>query len=696
MERKWYQQSDVVLGIGVVAIVAMLVVPIPAFLLDMLLGFSLMIGLVILITAMNNKSNLDFSVFPSLLLVSTVFRLALNVSSTRLILLEGPRFDGQLIRAFGEFVVSGNYVIGFIIFLILVLVQLMVITKGATRISEVAARFTLDALPGKQMSIDSDLTAGLITEEEARTNRDELRKEVDFYGQMDGATKFVQGDVRVGLVITAINIIGGLIIGVSLRGELFAEALQTYTLLTIGDGIVSQIPSLLITTATGMVVTRAGADQDLGAQMSSQLFFNPKTLWTVAATLFLASLVPGFPKISMWVLSGFLGFLAYTIGKNIETQKKELEAQDEAERKKPDTPESFLDEISMDVLKLEIGYNLIPLVEASQGGTLLERITNLRKKFARDMGLVVPPVRINDNMDLDGNEYSVLVSGIEVAREKIYPEKLAALDSGSVSQPLEGEAYRDPTYNLSGVLIPSEQRAEAEERGYLVVDATNIIVTNLSEVIRSYATQIMGREEVKLIVDRVKEKFPAVVEEVNKELSSSVVQSVLHNLLKENVSIRNLNVILDTLADNAAKVKEPSVLSELARRKLGRQIVSSYAQNSVLEAIQVDPAMESILREAVVYDEREGRIFTLDPHDQVMIRDSLIEAYNSVQAAGKFPVFVSSGEIRSGIFTLLEREISSRSFTVIAYEEIPPETKIEIVGQAILKELQDQEEEVAF
>lgn len=696
MDRKWYQQTDVMMGVGVVAVVAMLVIPIPTFLLDLLMGFSVMIGMVILMTAMSNKNNLDFSVFPSLLLVTTVFRLALNVSSTRLILLEGPSFDAQLINAFGEFVVAGNYVIGFIIFLILVLVQMMVITKGATRISEVAARFTLDALPGKQMSIDSDLSAGLITEEEAREKREELRKEVDFYGHMDGATKFVQGDVRLGLVITAINIIGGLIIGVSLRGESFSDALQTYTLLTIGDGLVSQIPSLLITTATGMVVTRAGADDNLGGQISTQLFTNPKILWTVSGTMLSASILPGFPKISMWAIGGFLGFLAYTITKNMDQKKMDRERQEEEDKKKPLTPESFLDEISLDVLKLEIGYNLIPLVEMSQGGVLLERITNLRKKFARDMGLVVPPIRINDNMDLDGNEYSILVAGIEVAREKLFPDKLAALDSGNVTDPIEGELYRDPTYNLNGVLIAPDKKGDAEDRGYLVVDATNIIVTNISEVIRSYATQIMGREEVKLLLDKMREKFPAVVEEVNKELPSGGVQAVLHNLLKENVSVRNMVIILETLADHASKIKDPSLLTEYVRQRLGRQIVAGYVEDGLIQAIQVDPLMENVMREALTFDEKEGRIFALDPHDQVAIRDALVESFNNTQKEGKFPLFITSSEVRAGVFMILEREIATRSFAVISYSELPPDVKIDIIGQVIFKDARNQEEEVTF
>jgi len=694
--NKWYQQTDVMLGLGVVAVVAMLVIPVPAFLLDFLLGFSVMIGLVILLTAMNSRNNLDFTVFPSLLLITTVFRLSLNVSTTRLILLEGPGFDGKLIRAFGEFVVAGNYVIGFIIFIILVLVQMMVITKGATRISEVAARFTLDALPGKQMSIDSDLSAGLITEEEARKKRDELRKEVDFYGHMDGATKFVQGDVRVGLVITAINIIGGLIIGVSLRGEEFAVALKTYTLLTIGDGLVAQIPSLLITTATGMVVTRSGDEKDLGTQLSTQMFQNPKILWTISGTLFAASLIPGFPKLSLWMIAGFMGFLAYSVTGTMDRKKIEAEEAIAEKKKKPVAPENFIDEINVDVLKLEIGYNLIPLVEAGRGGTLLDRITSLRKKFARDMGLIIPPIRINDNLDIDGNEFSILVSGIEVSRAKVYPEKLVAMDSGNVKDPLEGEVYKDPTYGLKAILISTDQKSEAEDRGYLVVDAGNIVVTNMSEVIRRYATQIMGREEVKMLIDKLREKFPAVVDETMQSLNMGAIQQVLHNLIKENVSIRSANVIIQTLADFGARTKDPVYLTDMVRQRLGRQIVQSYLDKGTFYAIQIDPAIENLIREAVTYDEKEGKIFALDPLTQSEIRDALIKVYNEQQRSGQTPVFITSSDVRSGIFSILERELSTRLFAVVAYEEIPSDTKIDIIGQVIYSDSENKEEEVMF
>ena len=459
--KKWYQQTDIMVGLSVVAVVMMLIVPLPSFLLDLLIGVSIMLGLVSLLTVMYNQENTDFHVFPSLLLISTVFRLALNVSSTRLILSEGASFDGKLIKAFGEFVVGGNYIIGFIIFLILIFVQMMVITKGATRISEVAARFTLDALPGKQMSIDSDLSSGLISEEEARSKRESLRKEVDFYGQMDGATKFVQGDVRVGLIITAINIIGGLIIGIGLQGQSFEQAIQVYTLLTVGDGLVSQIPSLLITTATGMVVTRSSSVQNIGADISDQLFKNAKVLWIVSGTLFLASLLPGFPKISLWFVSFLLGFLAYNLTKSQQIEDKKNKTEEEETET---TTERFFEELAIEPMKLEIGYKLVPLVDAKQGGTLLDKIRTLRQRFAREMGIIVPPIRISDNtIDLEANEYSILINGIGVAKANVDPDKLVAINKGNITQEIEGIPYKDPTFKVDSVLISTEQKQIAEK-----------------------------------------------------------------------------------------------------------------------------------------------------------------------------------------------------------------------------------------
>ncbi len=689
MNRKWYEKPDLMVGVGVVAVVAMMIIPIPTFLLDSLLGVSIMIGLLTMLTAMFSKKTSDFSVFPTLLLVTTVFRLALNISSTRLILLQGPSFDGKLIRAFGEFVVGGNYFIGIIIFLILVLVQMMVITKGATRIGEVSARFALDALPGKQMSIDSDLSSGLISEEEAKKRRKSLEREVDFFGQMDGATKFVQGDVRVGLIITAVNIIGGIAIGVFTRGEGIAEAMEVYTLLTIGDGLVAQIPSLLITTATGLVVTRSGATDEFSAEMGNQLFGNARVLWMVAGALIVASLLPGFPKLSLWFVGGFLGFLAYSIPRKEQQAELDKKKTQETEKAKAaSAPGNFVEEIQFDTVRLEIGYNLLTLVDASRGGVLVDRITKLRKNLALGMGLIVPSVHIKDNMtDLEPNEYSVLIRGVEVARATVFPDRLAALDSGNVKEKMTGEAYRDPTYKLVGVLIAPDQKKDAESKGYLVIDATNIIITHLTDIIRSNATQIMGREEIKLFLNRIQQQFPSLGEEVqNKKIPPGFIQSVLHNLLKEGVPILNMVTILEVLVDHFDSVKDPVRMTELVRLKLSRQIVGQYAQNGSVKAVHLDPQIESLIRENQIYDPHEGRVTTLSPGQYGEIRDALMRTFNEVQANREFPVFIASADVRSFLFMILERETSPRNFAVLAYEELPSDTRIIKVGDVVLNE----------
>jgi flagellar biosynthesis protein FlhA len=438
----WMQKTDILMGIGVIAVVAMLIIPIPTFLLDFLLSISIMLGILTLLVVMFVPRSFDFSVFPSLLLVTTVFRLALNVSSTRLILLQGAGFEGKIIRTFGEFVVGGNYVVGVLIFIILTAVQFIVITKGATRTAEVAARFTLDAMPGKQMSIDSDLSNGVITEEEARKRRGEIRKEADFYGAMDGASKFVQGDVKVGIVIIIINIIGGFIIGMVMRGEPFEVALRTYTLLSIGDGLVAQIPSLLITTATGIIVTRAVSDENLGDDLANQLGQQPRALMITAGALGLSALIPGFPKLSVLMLAAGLGALGYVLNQTREERSEKARVEEKQAALKEHKPESVISLIQVDPLEVEIGYSLIPLVDPEQGGTLLDRITNIRRRSALEMGLIVPPIRIRDNMELESNSYSILIKGVEVGAGVLQVGRLMAMDSGEVVEKIEGPVHR--------------------------------------------------------------------------------------------------------------------------------------------------------------------------------------------------------------------------------------------------------------
>ncbi|HOV08582.1 MAG: Flagellar biosynthesis protein FlhA [Spirochaetes bacterium ADurb.Bin218] len=681
--RQWMQKTDILMGIGVIVVVMMLIIPLPTIILDFLMAVSIMIGLLVLMIVLFVHRSFDFSIFPSLLLITTIYRLALNVSSTRLILLEGAAFDGKIIRTFGNFVVGGNYVVGFIIFIVLVAVQFIVITKGATRTAEVAARFTLDAMPGKQMSIDSDLSNGLITEEIARQRREEIRKEADFYGAMDGASKFVQGDVKVGIIITVINIVGGFIIGMVQRNESFDVALRTYTLLSIGDGLVSQIPSLLITTATGIIVTRAVSNENFGDQISQQLSAQPRALYITAGALAAGILIPGFPKISLILLSGSLAGLAYllTQTQQEELQHKEIEARQAAA--KESKPESVLPLIQIDPLEVEIGYNLIPLVDPEQGGTLLDRITNIRRRSALDMGLIVPPIRIRDNMELEPEVYSILIKGVEVGRGKLQVGKLMAMDSGDVREKITGVEFIEPVFNLNAIWIEPDVRDLAESRGYTVVDCPTIIATHLTEIIKRHADEILGREEVKKLIDNIRNDYPAVVKEVEERIKYGEIQKVLQNLLRERVSIRNMVTILETLATYYNYTQDTGMLTEYVRGALSRQIVGSLVnEDNVLSVITVDPEIESIIRNSIYEDPVEGRVVGMDPDTHNIVVNSLLEAYTRASRMGFSPIFLVSPQIRSVTFALLEREIQAP--VVLAYNEIPKNIKVNIVVSALL------------
>jgi flagellar biosynthesis protein FlhA len=682
---RWMQKTDILLGIGVVAVVAMLVIPLPIFLLDLLLAISIMSGILILLVVMFIPRTFDFSVFPSLLLITTVFRLALNVSSTRLILLQGAAFDGKIIRAFGQFVVGGNYVVGFIIFTILVAVQFIVITKGATRTAEVAARFTLDAMPGKQMSIDSDLSNGIITEDEARKRREEIRREADFYGAMDGASKFVQGDVRVSIIITLINILGGFIIGMVMRGETFDVALHTYTLLSIGDGLVAQIPSLLITTATGIIVTRAVSNENLGSDMGTQLGSQPRALLITAATLGVAIFIPGFPKIVLLLLAAGLGALGYIlIQSQSEEEQKTVRKEKEAALKEH-KPEEVTQLVQVDPLEVEIGYNLIPLVDPEQGGTLLERITNIRRRSALDMGLIVPPIRIRDNMELVPEAYSILIKGVEVGRGTLQVDKLMAMDSGEVEEKIEGEEFIEPVFGLKAIWIKTDVRDLAESRGYTVVDCPTIIATHLTEIIKRHADEILGRQEVQKLIDSVKEDYPAVVNELIEERKMTLgdIQKVLQYLLRERVSIRNIVTILETLSSYVAYSKDPSFLTEYVRVALARQITKEYMdQSNTLSVITVDPEIEAVIRNSIHEDPIEGPVLAMDPTTHETVTSSLMDAYRRSKNMGHAPVFLVAPQIRRVMFTLLEREVPVP--VVLSYNEITSAVKVNVVVSALL------------
>ena len=684
---QWMQKPDILIGIGVIAVMSMLVIPLPTFLLDFLLAVSIMIGMITLMVVMYIQRPYEFSVFPSLLLLTTVFRLALEVSSTRLILINGASFDGKIIRAFGSFVVGGNYVIGFIIFIILTAVQFIVITKGATRISEVAARFTLDALPGKQMSVDSDFSNGVITEEEAKRRRSDIRREADFYGAMDGASKFVQGDVKVSILIFVVNILGGFIIGMAMRGESFDVAIRTYTLLSIGEGLVAQIPSLMITTATGIIVTRAVSEENLASDIINQLALSqPKALAFTAGALGVMVFIPGFPKIALLILSVGLGTLAYVMFQKEKEKGEKSKLEEEQVAVKDKKPETVMPLVHVDPLEVEIGYNLIPLVDPEQGGALLDRITNIRRMSAINMGLIVPPIRIRDNIELEPSSYSILIKGVEVGTGVLQIGKLMAMDSGTVVEKISGDEFIEPAFGLNAIWIGLEEKDDAERQGYTVVDCPTIIATHLTEIVKRHADEILGRQEVQQLIDNIKNDYPVVVNElISKEkLSLGSVQKVLQNLLREHVSIRNMVTIFETLATYSEHVRDTGVLTEYVRVALSRQICKEYTgSDGVLYAITVDPEIESAIRGSIHDDPIEGKVVGLDPETHEIVMKALFDAYTRSQHAGyHVPVFLVSPHIRSVLFALLEREV--RDPVVLSYNEVSANVKVTVVTTALV------------
>ncbi|HKJ85312.1 MAG TPA: flagellar biosynthesis protein FlhA, partial [Spirochaetia bacterium] len=564
------RRSDVLVAVGVIVVVMMLIIPLPTFLLDTFMSVNIVLSLLVILIVLYTTNALEFSVFPTLLLVATVFGLALNVSSTRLILAQGAEFDGRIVIAFSNFVVgttgTEGLVIGIIIFIILIAVQFIVITKGATRVAEVAARFTLDALPGKQMAIEAEYNSGAITEEVAAKRKNDLEREVDFYGAMDGASKFVSGNVKIGILITVINIVGGIIVGVTLHGETLAEAAATYIRFAVGDGLVTQFPALLISTATGIIVTRAISDGSFGEDITHQFSRQSRIYWIVSAFLVGLAFLPGFPWYVLLPLALMSGFLAYRLGhKQVEDEAKEKLA---AETAAPEAPTEVSPVAPLDPLSLELGYGLVPLVDRDKGAELLDRVTRIRREMALDLGLVVPRIRIIDNMRLEPSEYSFKIRGTEVGRGTIRMGHFLAINPGSVSEEVPGERTTDPAFGLPAMWITEDIRDRAERAGYTVVDSPSIIATHLTEIIKHHAADILGRQEVRSMLDTLKREYSAVVEDVQAVLSLGEVQKVLQSLLGEQVSIRNLVAILEALADFAAVSKEPTFLVEKVRQAL--------------------------------------------------------------------------------------------------------------------------------
>ena len=684
--RQLGKSADIYIAIAVVGVIILMIIPLPAFLLDVLQSLSLSLGIIVILTVMYTVRAIDLSVFPSLLLITSLFRIALNISSTRLILLQGPAFQGQVVRAFGSFVVGGNFVVGFIIFIIITIVQLLVITRGGGRIAEVAARFTLDAMPGKQMAIDADLNSGLITQEEARERRDDVRSEADFYGAMDGAAKFVSGDVIAGVIVTVINLIGGFIIGVAIRGEQFSDALRTYGLLTVGDGLVVQIPALMVSSAMGLIVTRASSESSLGSDLTSQLSSQPKALAIASGVMVLFAIVPGLPTVPFLILAVAVGALAYLMNRSIKSLSEER-LKEEREMEEIKKPENVVSLVQVDPMGLEIGYSVIPLVDPNQGGDMLDRITMIRRQTAIELGLVVPPIRVQDNMRLVANAYIIKIKNVEVASGEIMADRYLAMNPGTVTEELEGENTIEPAFGLPAVWITEEGRENAEKIGYTVVDPPSVIATHLTEVIKSHAYEILGRQEVQSLVDSIKESYPAVVEEaIPNLLSIGEVHSVLSNLLKEGVPIRDMVTILETLADNARLTKDTDLLTEYVRTALARQISKQYqTEEEAIPVITLDPNLEQTILDSIEQSDK-GEYITLQPDIVQRMLDQLsVELERSV-SQGYQGVVLCSSSVRRYFKKLTERV--SPGLVVLGYSEIVPGVKIESMGMVSLDAVQ--------
>ncbi|MDR1701285.1 MAG: flagellar biosynthesis protein FlhA [Sporomusaceae bacterium] len=670
--------SDVMIAIAIIAIVIMLIIPLPTFLLDLFLTLNITLGLLIVMVTIYNVEALDFAVFPSLLLVTTLFRLALNVSSTRLILLEG--YAGEVIMSFGNFVVGGNAVVGFIIFVILIIIQFIVITRGAERVSEVAARFTLDAMPGKQMSIDADLNAGLITDKEARLRREKIQKEADFYGAMDGASKFVKGDAIAAIIIIVINIVGGFIIGMAMRDMDLLDALQTYTLLTVGEGLVNQIPALLISTATGIIVTRAASDSNLGYDIATQMISNPRIFYIASGVMALFSLIPGLPGLPFFIIAATLCgigiMLTITAKPDVED---ELLKQEEQEKDEVRKPENVIALLHVDPMELEIGYSLIPMVDISQGGDLLDRVVMIRRQCALELGLVVPTIRIRDNIQLKPNVYVIKIRGIEVARGELLLDHYLAMDAGNVSEWVPGVETVEPAFGLPALWIQDTYREQAELSGYTVVDPVSVLATHLTEVIKLHAFEIIGRQETQTLVDSLKQTHASLVDEVTPGLLAiGDVQKVLSNLLRERISIRNLVTILETLADYATFTKDTDILAEYVRHALARQISRQYVPpNNILTCVTVAPQLENTIANSLQRTD-QGTYVSLDPQTVQSITTSLTGELPKITNMGFQPIVLTSPNVRPYFKKLTERSIPD--LIVLSYAELEPKVEVQALG----------------
>ncbi|HEX3019058.1 MAG TPA: flagellar biosynthesis protein FlhA [Chitinispirillaceae bacterium] len=671
-------QRDLIIVLGVIGILVVMIIPIPTLLMDILLSLSLCLAMIILLVSMYTKEALEFSVFPSLLLTITLFRLSLNVATTRLILSKADA--GEVVRVFGTFVTSGNMVVGAIIFLIIVIIQFVVITKGAGRIAEVAARFTLDAMPGKQMAIDADLNAGLINEEQARARRSQISREADFYGAMDGASKFVRGDAVAGILITVINIIGGFIIGIAQMGMDFPTALTTYTTLTIGDGLISQIPALMISVGSGILVSRAASQADLGQEITTQLFSRPKVLGVAGAMMILFALVPGFPKIPFIILGVSASVAAYMGSKRQQKAILEKNAVDATPQQKEDRVEDYL---HVDPMELEIGYGLIPLVDTKQGGDLLDRITMIRRQLATELGIIIPPIRIRDNIQLKPNEYRMKIRTIIVGKGELMSGAYLAMDPGTAVKKIRGIQTTEPAFGLPALWITESQKEDAEMAGYTVVELPAVLATHLTEMVKSHAHEILSRQDVRTLLDNVKENNATVVDElVPAILNVGDIHKVLQNLLREQVSIRDLLLILETLANVSSRSKNTEILTEYVRNALSAQICEIYKnEESIIPVITLDPNLEAKL-EGAVQETESGFRLNLSPGEVGRILDKVGETIEKIKGSGEVPLIICSPTIRSAFKRLCESNY--RDLVVLSYNEIVPGIEIRSLGMISL------------
>ncbi len=670
-----------VIPVAVMGILLVMTLPMPTILMDLLISLNITLSIIILLVSMYILRPVSFSVFPSLLLIITLFRLALNVASTRLILLNGATGEdaaGRVIQSFGQFVVGGNYLVGIIVFLVLIGIQYIVINHGAVRISEVTARFTLDAMPGKQMSIDADLNAGLIDENQARARREQISREAEFYGAMDGAIRFTSRDAVASILITGINIIGGLLIGVLQFDMGLADAAKRFTILTIGDGLVTAIPSLLISVAGGIITTRAASESNLGEEVATQLFRNPIPVAIGAAFLFLIGLVPGLPAMPFFLLSAVTGLVAYQTRQARTTEQVQLEKQIAEKTEAEKAGERIERLLRVDPLGLEVGYGLIRFVDASQGGDFLNRIKSIRRQIALDLGIVIPPVHITDNLQLDARSYSILLKGVEIARGDLVPEHYLAINPGTAREEIAGTVTQEPAFGLEARWILAAERERAQVAGYTVVDPTTVLATHLSELVKTHAHELLGRQETKALLDAVAETHPKVVEElIPKVLSLGDVQKVLQNLLKERVSIRDAVTIFETLADYGTMTKNVNILTEYCRQALGRFICRQYQnERNELLVFTLSPEIEKNIADAIVHTE-QGSYLALDPR---MAKDTMLRIRRTVDgaAAGRNPVVICSANVRMYVRQLLERYLPGAA--ILSHNEIPPNLQVTPVG----------------